>query len=120
MYLIHVRIATPHNFVPPEQLSHLFLAQASSEDAIGHVSVHTTQPGTVTVGLFVATHSLLSAERAALEVATRAVSTEPTLDGCRVTSCSGALVGMFFDREAGFSGADGGRTMQLPDQASDE
>ncbi|MGX9889630.1 hypothetical protein [Streptomyces sp. NPDC002276] len=115
MYLIHVRISTPHDFVPPDLLSDLFLVRAVPEDAVDHVSVHTRQPGTVTVGLFVATDSLLSAERIALEVATRTVSTEPTLDDCRVTSCSGALVGLFFDREAGVGGGCNGRTMQLPD-----
>jgi hypothetical protein len=120
MYLIHVRVSTPFGFVPPEPLSHLFLAQASPEGAVEHVSVHTEQPGTVTVGLFVTAGSLLSAERISLEVVTRAVNTEPALDDCRVTSCSGALVSTFFDQEAGVCGGDGGRTMQLPDEASDE
>ncbi|WP_328769483.1 hypothetical protein [Streptomyces sp. NBC_00286] len=120
MYLIHVRINTSHDFVPPERLNQLLLAHAAPEGAVDHVSVHTNQPGIVTLGLFIAAESLLSAERIALEAVTLAVSTEPALNECRITSHSGALVGVFFDREVGAGDGDDGRTMHLPDQASDE
>ncbi|MEW2163791.1 hypothetical protein AB0912_12440 [Streptomyces sp. NPDC007084] len=119
MHLIHVRLHTPRDFRLPEDLAAQFIAQATPAEGVEHVSVH---PGTahgLTVGLYVVAESLLIAEEVALAVSRRTVEHVPGLGRSRITSCSAALVGAYFDRLLEGPGGDG-RSMRLPDEDTSE
>ncbi|MEU4890918.1 hypothetical protein AB0B12_05035 [Streptomyces sp. NPDC044780] len=120
MYLVHVRMGTPAGFVLPEQPHRCFIDRALSSEKVEHASVHSDEPGLVVVGLFLVAESVVAAETTALDVTIRTLAGESAWDGARILSCSVALVADFFNHLINESSGDGGRSMQLPDQASDD
>ncbi|MGW0917022.1 hypothetical protein ACWD1Z_35735 [Streptomyces sp. NPDC002784] len=119
MHLIHVRLHTPCGFQVPEDLAAQFIAQATSAEGVEHVSVHPGAGQVLTVGLYVVAESLLMAEQAALAVSRRTVARVPALRRSRITGCSAAIVGVYFDGLLERSSGDG-RTMRLPDEDTAE
>lgn len=119
MHLIHVRLHTPRDFRVPDDLAAQFIAQATSAEGVEHVSVHPGGGQALTVGVYVTAESLLVAEQAALAVSRRSVARVPALRRSRITSCSAAIVGAYFDRLLQCPGGDG-RTMRLPDEDTPE
>lgn len=111
MRLIHVRIHTPADFVAFDLISSVFWSCAAHGEQVEHVSVHPTTTGILTVGFYVVTETVPAAERLARSVAERALRGDDRFRGCRVISCSAALVGEYFDWL--LEGADG-RFMRLP------
>lgn len=117
MHLVHVRVLLPEERECPEpqDLRDLLRAHAAPEERVDHVSVHPGEEGLVTVGLFVTSDSLVSAEIVALAVAERVVAGEAALLGARIVSCSGALVPEFYDRFL-IGAGDDGRIVRVQDQ----
>ncbi|MEU3566927.1 hypothetical protein AB0E96_00635 [Kitasatospora sp. NPDC036755] len=73
----------------------------------------------MTISFYVATRSLITAERVARTVTERALEREAVLRGSVLLTCSGALVTEYYDRLLELPGRDG-RTMRLPLQDSDQ
>ncbi|WP_152990665.1 hypothetical protein [Sphaerimonospora mesophila] len=119
MHLVHVRLRTPDGFQPPDDLNVQLLTHAIEGEQVEHISIHRSDAPSLTIGLFVAADSLIAAEAVALAVVRRAVLREPVLSSSRITSCSGAIVGAYFDGLLGSRDGDG-RSMPLPYQDTEE
>ncbi|MEU3076847.1 hypothetical protein [Streptomyces laurentii] len=67
-------------------------------EGLEHVSVHSDAAGGPVVGLYLTAPSLAVAERGALAVCRRALSTHSELEGFAVVSCGAVLVPQYWDR----------------------
>ncbi|MFH8568055.1 hypothetical protein [Streptomyces sp. NPDC017993] len=91
MHLIHVCLrALPENG-PPDGIAAWVKAAAVPGDALQHVSVHTTGPGLLTIGLFHALRRLHDAESTALRLSRLAVTAGP-LGEYTLLSCGAVMV----------------------------
>ncbi|MFY1676228.1 MULTISPECIES: hypothetical protein [unclassified Streptomyces] len=115
MHLIHVRFQTPNGCRPPENLAALVRAQARPPERVEHVSVHTAEDDSLTLGMFVAADSVLAAEPVAISVALRGLGRVPVLRGSRIADCTTPLSAPYAAIAHDLLDT-AGRYMRLPDQ----
>ncbi|MFI9806628.1 hypothetical protein ACIHEJ_20100 [Streptomyces sp. NPDC052301] len=92
MYLIHVPLRAPAFTVLPSDAAGIFASFKENGDGIEHVAAHPDAPGGPTLGFFVVSCDLATAEQAVFRLSRRAVAEHAALQGFTVVSGNTAFV----------------------------
>ncbi|MFI9248277.1 hypothetical protein ACIGXF_38270 [Streptomyces sp. NPDC053086] len=91
MYLIHVRLRAPAGAVLPSTVADIFVPFLGGGDGVEHISVHLDAPEGPTLGFFIVSSDLATAEEAAFRASRRAVAEHAALQGFTVVSSKATL-----------------------------
>ncbi|AUG77695.1 hypothetical protein CFP65_2882 [Kitasatospora sp. MMS16-BH015] len=97
MYLVHMVLVAASTREMPDRLGELISSAARPEDRLEHLSVHLSAPGRLVVGAYLLAERLEEAERRAVALCDRALSTVPELRGWRLVDAGVPLLAPFYE-----------------------